>query len=374
MIPPLLAQTGSEAAASIINQSLQIQSGIQESWSDIWLSVTDPESPGSIWFTTVEGAQILAMFVLIYLLIQFGNEFSKTRYLGKVIETFIWPVVVIVLLGGNGQLLSQLVLTLRGVFDYILAFTQRIQIAGIEIGVAARQLQLNGLGATRIRQLYNECEGLSGEELARCFESKADEAQAIVDALGTVDAEVDTSPLQAFLDVVLNFTVVGTIQDATNPDYASGGFAALVQDRLFPLIQTILFALQWAFVNAVEAAIVLTAVLAPLALVLSLLPASGKAIVTWGTAFISLYGVKFGYVLIVGLLSSVLVNTDGNAAELASEYGFLIFVSVFSPVIATSLASWGGISLFQTISRRAASVASAVSRGASTVLTGGFLK
>jgi len=368
----LFAETGSQAAGSIVNQSIQLQSGIQESWNDIWLSVTDPETPASIWFVTVEAAQVLALFVLIYLLIQFGNEFSKTRYLGKVIEAFVWPVAVIIFLGGNGRLLSATVLTLRGVFDNILESMQRIQVAGIEIGVAARQLQLNGLGATRIRQLYNECEGLSGEELAQCFESKAEEAQGIVSALGSVDAEVDTSPLQAFLDTVLDFTVVGGIQDVGN--FFQGGFSTVVQDRLFPLVQTLLFALQWAFINAVEAALVLTAVLAPVALVLSLLPVSGKTIITWATAFISLYGVKLGYILLVGVVSSVLVNTDGNAAELASEYGFLTFVSIFSPVIATSLAGWGGLSLFQAISRRAASVTSAASSGLSTVLTGGFLK
>jgi hypothetical protein len=368
----VLAQTGSEAAGSILNQSIQLQSGIQESWNDIWRSVTDPETASSIWFVSVEAAQILALFILIYMLIQFGSEFNRTRYLGKIIEAFIWPVAVIIFLGGNGRLLSTTVLVLRGTFENILASMQRIQVAGIEIGIAARQLQLNGLGATRIRQLYNECEGLSGQELTQCFESKAEEAQAIVSALGGVDAEVDTSPLQAFLDTVLDFTIVGSIETVGN--FFQGGFSAVIQDRLFPVIQVMLFALQWAFVNAVEAALILTAVLAPFALVLSLLPVSGKTIITWGTAFISLYGVKLGYILLVGVVSSVLVNTDGNAAELASEYGFLTFISIFSPIIATSLAGWGGLSLFQSISRRAASITSAASSGISTVLTGGFLK
>jgi len=366
-----LAQAGSEAAGEVLSQSIDLQAGIEASWDEMWDSIIDPEQGTSLWSAIVTGTQVISVLILLYLLVQFGNEFSKTRYLGTLIEAFIWPVTYIIFIGNNAQLLATSVIAIRGILEASLTQVQATQLLGIKIGVASRQVQLNGLGATRIRQLFSECSGLAGDDLETCLASKGEEGQAIVAAIQNVDSSIDTSPLESFLSTALDLTIVGGVQDVGN--FFQSGFAGIIEDRAYPLVQTILFGVQWAFLQGIEAALLLTAVLAPVALALSLLPLSGKPIFAWGSAFISLFGVKLGYIVLVGVVSAVMVNAAGNAAEIAGQFGFVVFVSIFSPVIATILAGGGGTALFQGISRRASSITSAASGGISTVLTGGFL-
>jgi len=358
---------GSRMAGEMINQSLSLQAAIQDSWDDIWLSIADSSSSTTLWSAVISGAQILAIAILVYMFVKYASEFQNIRSLAPVVEWITWPLIVAILLGGNGAMLAQTVLALRSLFETALAQVQQVQLVGIRIGLAARQLQLNNLGVARMRQLLNECSGAVGDQLEECFLSKSVEANALIEAVAFIDEDVDTSALEAFGEAAFNLTGFAFIRDAAS--FYQRGFLGIVQDRLFPIVQVLLFSVQWAFVQLVETALVLTAALAPVALVLSLLPVSGRPIFAWGSGFLALYGIKFGYVITVGVLSAVLVNTTGGIAEVSTEYGFLVFVSFFAPVIAVGLSSFGGIAIFNGISRRSAQIVSAVTGGISTAVT-----
>ncbi|MEH2026883.1 hypothetical protein [Nostoc sp.] len=134
---------------------------------------------------------------------------------------------------------------------------------------------------------------------------------------------------------------IGTaVQFANDP-------GSVFRDTAIPIIRFILYALQWGFVNILEAALLLTALFAPIAVGLSLLPLQGRPIWAWLTGFISLFGVQLGYNILVGLAAVVLVK---SGAELASDVAFLCFLSIFAPVLAVLIAGGGGMAIYNGIS------------------------
>lgn len=381
-----LAQTGSQSAASVLDQSFNLSQQVQESWDFIWDTIIVPEQQGSVWNELVNFSLAIALFALIYTFIRYGSEIARTKYIGTVIEMFLWPIAVVVLLGtynsASGFLLSQLIGLLRGTAEDLIRQVTALQLADITLGTATKQMQLNQLGTQRIYQVVSECKGISGEALQNCLEAKEPEMFSIVDSISLIDGDVNTDPLSAVAQTIVNIrTLSGNGSGFENLvqgvdagiDFFQGGFTQVFQDRLYPLAQSVLYILQWIFLNLVETSLLLTAFLAPLAVALSLLPVSGKPIFAWLVGFLSLYNLKLGYTIIVGIIASVIVNTEGSAAEIVLGYAFVMFSSLFAPIIATLLAGGGGIAIYQGIARRAASITSAASGGATTLLTGGGL-
>jgi hypothetical protein len=121
---------------------------------------------------------------------------------------------------------------------------------------------------------------------------------------------------------------------------------SIFRNIAIPIIRFVLSSMQWGFVNILEAALLLTATFAPIAMGLSLLPFQGRPILAWLIGFISLLGVQLGYTIIVGLAAIVVVNSNG---ELVTDVAFLFFLSVFAPLLAVIVSSGGGITLYRGI-------------------------
>ena len=372
----ILAQTGSQSAVSVLDQSFQLSRQVEESWDFIWATITNPAQQSLLWGAIVNFSLTIAVLALLYMFVRYGSEIARTKYIGTVIEMFLWPIAVVFLLGrfnsGNAFILSQIIGLLRGVWEDQIREIVVLQMAGITLGDAVKQVQLNQLGTQRIYQVVSECKGLSGEALQNCLDAKQPEMISIVDSISLLDGNVNTSPLEAIAQSVINITNLGALDAGI--DFFQGGFSQVFQDRLYPLVQSFLYILQWAFLNLVEVALFFTALLAPIAVALSLLPVAGKPIWACLTGFLSLYALKLGYTLVVGVIAVVIVNTQGDIAEVSLGYGFILFSAVFAPILATLIAGGGGVALYQGIARRAAAMTGAVSGGITTLVTGGFLR
>ncbi|NEQ29555.1 MAG: hypothetical protein F6K04_00930 [Leptolyngbya sp. SIO4C5] len=366
----LLAQQGSQAAVDVITNALQLTEDTIASWNETWIDVVDPNS--QLWGDVVEFSRGLLALCFLYMFVRYGNELMKSKYLGTIVEIFTFPLIVLLFLGSDGQLLANSILFVRSLGYQLVTGLLSKQLVGYQMQDAVTQFGLNNLGVQRIKQVYSECEELVGDPFLECWDSKAPEVQAIYDQLQAQNPGIDLGPLQSFADMALNFSAAGTIRDIGTAAGGvisgdiSGAFASIIQDRLLPIIQSILYAVQWAFVNLVEASLLIAAVFAPIALVLSILPTSGRPIWAWASGFVGLLGLQIGYNLIVGIVAVVLANTRGGAIEVSQNLGFLLFISVFAPALATFISSWSATTLYASISRRANSIASAVTGGIST--------
>jgi hypothetical protein len=89
-------------------------------------------------------------------------------------------------------------------------------------------------------------------------------------------------------------------------------------------------AFQW----VVEVSLLLTALLAPLAVGGSLLPIGQKAIFAWLTGFFSVGIVKLSFNIIVGLIATVVLNA-GDSDPMV----FAFATSILAPILSLALAA-----------------------------------
>lgn len=356
---PFLAQEGSQAAAETIEQSLALSQAISEGWNDTWQSLLQAPDDLSLWSAIIKFSLWIAVLALIYYGMAQANEIFKTQSFSKIVEMFVPPLVVVFLLGGNGYMLANIILMIRGLGRSLISNILQLQLGGISMNQALHQVLNNQLATQRIRQIYQECASLVGEPLNQCIQSKQAEAQGIVDALSQQGTPMQAA--QGLLDLLHGASIVGAAATAIGSGPAgliSGAFSQVVQARGVPIIQAILFALQWAYVNIAEAALLLSALFAPIAVALLLIPVAGNALMIWFCGFVSILGMQLGYALLVGFMASVLVSAGGqNAIAAAGDYGFLFFVAIFAPVISSLIAKGGGEQLYHGISAKAARIA-----------------
>lgn len=355
------AQEGSQAASEVIQQSLRLNQDTIASWQRIWNAAIDPNTV-ELWAGLVSFGGSLAALSIIYLSIKYAGELGNINSWSKILEMFLWPLTVFIFLAGNGQLLAQVVRIVRAIGYTQVSKILEIQLAGVTFRQAVEQVRLNNLSIHRIQQIYGECVNLVGAELNECWQSKQIEAQEMLSQVGV---NTDISPAQTFLDTLLNFTIVGGIRDVGS--FIEGGFVQVLQDKIIPIIETILYAVQWAFVNTLDACLLGTALFAPIALGLSILPTAGRLIIAWGSAMISIFAIQMGYNILLGIIAVVLVSTTGNFAEVVSDLGFLLIAAIFAPRIAYLLGKGGGVALYEGASRKAAQVTTAATSAVSTI-------
>jgi hypothetical protein len=352
-----LAQAGSNAAADMIQKAIAMSENTRQSWAETWEFVLAPDSL-SLWGAIVKFSFGIAAFALIYLAIQYGSEIAKTKSMGTVIEMFIFPLTVLVLLGGDGRILSGLVFAIRGVAQTFMEGILATSLGGVTFQKAITELNQNNLAIARVRQLLSQCDGLVGAQLNECFDRASGEAQQIVDALTNQDELRVAQDFWNLVSVLITARtgVIGGVGanflGSNALSLIDGGFAQVIQDRFLPLVQFVLYIVQWAVVNLIEAALLMTALFAPIAVAMSLLPLAGRPIFAWLSGFLGILAVQMGYNILVGLMAFVIVNID-DVTEAISGMGFLMFSAIFSPFLAYQIGRGGGVALYQGISNRA---------------------
>lgn len=354
-LQPLIAQEGSQAAADVVQNALTLSRNVSGSWNGLWASLLTDTSEFSLWSAIVRFALTIAVFALIYYAVSQANNVFNTQSFSKIVEMFVAPIVVVALLGGNGRLLAQIILMIRGVGHDMISQILGLQLAGLSLNNALAEVNGNLMAMQRIRQVFSECAALTGDPLIECLASKQAEAEAIVDALSQQGTQLRS--VSAFLATLGDYFRGGAVGAAasTGRSFIEGGFTQVIQDTLVPILQVIISAIQIAFANILEAALLLTALFAPIAVVMLLVPAAGNALAIWFTGFLRILAIQLGYTLTVGIFALVLVQTDEqNVLASAGAFTFLIFIAFFAPALAVMVGNGGGSALYEGISRKAA--------------------
>jgi len=361
----LLAQAGSGSAVEVLQDALLLSEETRDSWQKTW-DFSLAADPNTLWAASVSFALGLAAFALLYMAIREGDEIMKNQSWGKLVEMVTWPFIVVFMLGNNGLILSGVVLAFRGVGQSLLDDILRTSLGGVNMQRAIQAVNLDAVTIARIRQVFGDCDGAVGAQLQTCFDNAQVEAQAMIDgtkeAFGGFEAIASTN----FLANTTSANLVGLsggqlagVGVVAPPGGIDGVFASLLQPIVLPLIEFILYTVQWVAVNLSEAALIMTALFAPIALAMSLMPIAGRMIWAWVAGFVGILSYQLGYNILVGLMAFVIVNMD-NTAETLSGIGFLLFSALGAPAIALQIGRGGGIALYQGLSRQAAAVADGI--------------
>jgi hypothetical protein len=340
--------TGNELSQQLLEESLELFVSTGESWDRLWELVVNPTQP--LWIASVTIAQFIMGFsLLFYAFVIFKNidNYPTTR---QVIDQMPLPLFLGFLITGNGTLLANLVLGLREIFQYFMVLALQIQIAGISVNEALQKIQNTGIVNNRARIIFSECLDKTGTQLTECVSDpvKIAQAEQILNGIGSV---FQGNALEAILSAISPGNIA-----AGATSFLAGAIATVVATPIIAIIQIILLVFQHAFINIVEAALLLTAISAPIFLGLSLFTKDAPLFVLWGTNFISLFFIQLGYIVLIGFNASVVSLMELAGQPVGStilDLAFLFFMAIFAPGLAVVIAWGGGILLYNQIQNNA---------------------
>jgi len=328
-----LLQLGAEEGGDILRSSIELSQGTIDSWNQAWIEVFGGGQTG-LWTGVVRLGLILGALSLIYLAVKDGSQIVERGSWLELVRLFVWPLVIVFFLANNAALLSGTVLLIRGIANEQVSAVLDFQLADLTFADAMSRQGISAAAETQLINLYADCMGLPPEELLACRVERTEEANAILDR---AEAEAGTT-----FDLLRQSVELGT-QAVLGPAGMVLAPRTFIEDSGLQLVRVMVYALQWMVVNLLEAALLLTALFAPVAMGLSLLPFQGRLIFAWLVGFISLFGVQFGYNLVVGLVANRIGQT---ATSTLNDLGFALLLAIGAPVVAGLVAKGGGVAVY----------------------------
>lgn len=351
LLTQILAQTGTQSQGmDLLNNSLELAQQTAKAWEHTWDTVINPTS--QLWQALVDMGRFLAVLSILYLLMTQGKEAIERNSFADLIKMAAVPIVIAMFLGLNGAPLSKVVLAIRGYGHYQVQQVLKLQSTGtISFGQAVGQAAITSAAISQIDALYSQCAKESGVDLAQCWISKQAQAQRVVQA---AEQQAGTT----LPDLESHANRLAQAANAQGGGQQGGGFTLDVGDALKSaiifILKGLLWAMQWAFVNLLEVSLLLSALMAPVALGLSVMPLATRPIIAWLVGFATVFGIELSYNVVVGLVATIVIE---SAATTAADMGFLIFITLLAPILAVTLNVAAGAAVFHAMTSTASSIA-----------------
>ncbi len=376
MIQSILLQAnnsfGTNSGLNILSSADALMRANATSWNLLWDDAVSPSS--DLWKGLIGIANIFIIIGIVWTVYKKSHEiFHEAKYDMRAIIQMVIPFFFIgILMLNKGIFLANSIRLVRTVSYYQISELYKQQVAGITLQDAVNSLAQTQAANTRAQQIFSDCVGQSGQDLQDCM-SSPDKVNALEQVMSGSSNALPGNVANLLCGLI---TVCGIIQNTGSviQGVTQGLSPSQILQNMFisPFIsvaQAILQALQWAVVNSLELALLLTALFAPIAVGLSALPISGRMFWTWASGFLALLSVNLGYSILTGLMAITVVSmtsASGNSAgvtgipQTISDLGFLLFAAIVSPLLAGAVGTFGGISLYQGISRAANDVTKGV--------------
>lgn len=340
----LLAQfsLGSEEAVGTLNNAITLTKETATSWQRVWDATVSPQA--DLWKALIGVGILIAAIALLYMGIRQGKEIQEKGSWADLIEMLIPPLMVGLFLAGNGYLLSNSILLVRQVAYGKLTQVYDAQIDGLTLDAAVDALQQTNLANARVREIFADCIDKSGAALEACMadEAKLDEVEEAMEGFDKSLAGNLLDLLEGLLNPAATaVNIGGSVFEGLGEAKEIGQIISeLFASPFIAIAQTLLYTLQWAFVNGVEAALLLTALMGPVALGLSIVPIAGRFVFAWFSGLLGLFAIQLGYAIIVGICAVVINFTASEGQTLTyllSDLAFVVFAALISPDFSGSL-------------------------------------
>ena len=325
----------SRLGEDLLRGAIELSQETTEAWDANWFELIDPSN--EIWGSLCKFGLTIAALSLIFVSLKMAAENVQGRwFFSELGEFIVWPLVILLFLTGNGSLLSQTILVIRHIGHQQITEVLEAELSDLTIRGALEDVTLTAAAREQIAAILAECQGEGSVEYGDCIAEK----RPIIDEIIAEAESKNGGPLEA-----LQAWSEDIFQPSNNP------FTAFLPSSL---IKAFMYALQWGFVNILEAALLMTATLAPVAVGLSLIPLGSRALWAWGSGFVGLFGVQLGYNILVGIVATVVVSTGGQNAN---DWGLLTVISIFAPILALLIGGGGGIALYQGLNNNVSKIA-----------------
>jgi hypothetical protein len=316
----------------------------------------------------------IAVFAVGFWCVKFYQALEEGT-LKPAVNQLIYPIILIMLLSNGGDNMRKLTMTTRDVMNNVNSMVNLVISSEVSIKSANAALSNNFWVSLAVDASYKACAAspypdrivscLNGAKITAdgwvgAQNQGAGNSAEFQDQLNRWKAAQKASNAKKANDAMKLAERLGTppanatpVANAPNPistsvldeDYYTN------QGQLDAVVSTIM-SFRKGFTYIIEIMMLITALIGPIFLGLSLFPVGTKPLIAWGTSFLSLGFCKICYSLISGLSSIAFVfagpeNTDMTVVA--------VVLGLLSPVLAFSIASGSGINALNTISQPAQS-------------------
>ncbi|NJN07538.1 MAG: hypothetical protein HC815_05925 [Richelia sp. RM1_1_1] len=308
---------------------------------------------GGLYAALMKVAQLFALATLCFYMVDLAKSFINQEDM-KALSTWIWPIIIITLMANNGALLRSGTLTARNYINKINNDVLNYTASGANLETAYNRAVGNSTLKVEVGREMERCRSLGGssQDSIDCLRSAEAKLRAKAPEFFKNDpppaGSWEWSPLDSLTDFAsgllkgLDPSGAVTKVGAAVWDTAMGGIGEVVTS----FVTLILLALNNAYMWCLEFALLLTALLGPIAVGSSLLPFGQKAIFAWLGAIMGVGMAKLSFNIMVGLCAQLVSNAQANQPMI-----FLLFVGLLSPLLASALGAGGGLAAVNAMAK-----------------------
>jgi hypothetical protein len=312
---------------------------------------------GNLYRLTSSIGLLIAVLAVGFWCVKFYQALEEGG-LKPAVNEMIFPIILIIFLSNGGRGLSEATSSVRDIMNNVNQSVNKVIDSEVSLETAIKVLGDTSLTRAAIDFTYAICNAnLDEEKFDTCMSEAIKVGNAVVarrtsswptgggtkmrDALKKWQKSLEdltknraTTPQAAQKDLSLSIGSAGFKKD--------GSLNATAQE-----LERIALSFRGSFLYIVETMMLITGLVGPIFLGLSLFPVGTKPLIAWGTSFLSLGFCKICFSLISGLSAVAMVfagpdNVDMLVASLT--------LGVLAPVLAFSIASGSGIQALSTVS------------------------
>ncbi len=349
-------------AAPTSNDILENAAGgsqlIAEGFNQLWEQTLN----GGLYAALMKVAQLFALATLTFYMVDLAKSWINQEDM-KAMSSWMWPILIIGLMANNGALLRSGTLSARNYINQVNNDILSYTAAGANLETAYNRAVGNMTLKAEVGRAMERCRSMGGssQDAIQCLQKAEAELKAkspqLFNGSAPPSGSWELNPLTLFKATA---DAIGSAID--NPggaiqkvgaavwDTAMGG----IGDMVTSFVTVILLALNNAYQWCIEFALLLTALLGPMAVGASLLPFGQRAIFAWLSAIMACGIAKLSFNIMVGLCSQLVSNAGENQPMI-----FLLFVGLLSPLLASALGAGGGMAAMGAMAKGGAIAAEA---------------
>jgi len=318
--------------SDVISQGEISSNEVIEAFNQIWIDILHSQ----LYVAIVNIGLLIALGSLAIFLVQWGKEMMEGGGL-VVFYKLLLVVIPIMFLTNNGTLLVDTTLGIRAAINDTNQMALIEITNGITLKEAYTESQAQDSSAEAFAVIRQQCRTQTTPEAQqKCLEQKEQQFEEYIRRVQEIKGNHDPSFWAKFADYLRQH-----IQE-TN----SGVVASFVRPAIVRVLALLFGAFSAAFQWFLEIALILQAMIAPIAVGASILPTSAKPIISWVSGFFALGMGKLGFNLVAGLAATV----DVTAGDSLSSLVLPVFLGIFAPVLALVVAGGSGFSMFVALS------------------------
>jgi hypothetical protein len=356
---PLLSQAGPGVFNPLPN-AVDSASNTAAKYDSIWQSAL---INGPMFTPLVKLSLGLAVITVMFFMLKLFKDLQDNNNTSS-FSALIWPVIVIILLANNGAIQGKGTIGLRNTINATNLEMLKSTNTSLSLASAYREAkQYIGI-QSRISDEIRRCQALPAKQISQCLDQADQKSQSIL------NEQNFGSPWVRGLRQRLTLTIENlksNIGGGIAAGAAAGGNAAglpgsvaggvvggavgtlgaantLLSDQWASTLQTYLLLAGTAWQAGFEISLLVIGLLGALATGLSLLPVpnASKPVFMWLSAFFGMFLIKIGYNVMIGLASTILVNSEAGDPTWVP-----IFIAFIAPFLSLTIGGGLGVLLFR---------------------------